>query len=330
VRLASYYDDGVRIGLAVDGEVWSLRAALSLYLFETERTPYHREIAERLVPHDMSLFIRMHHGRMGMFDEVVAYAAAHRDQLAGMAARPLARPLDQVRLLAPLTAPSKVVCSGNSYAAYLVDQGLSEEEWPKDVKISFLKPPTALIGQGDTIAFPPDSEQWDYETELSIVIGRTCSDVAPDRAWDYIFGYTIMNDACVRDIPRWTGRLDSPRGKACDTFAPLGPWITPASHLAGDPNDLGIRTTVDGEIRQDDRTSGLLWPVERIVAFISRYIRLLPGDVIATGSPQGNALICGKWLREGQRIRCEIEGIGALENVIGRKTWNSELPPLGA
>src|SRR3546814_5275319 len=82
-----------------------------------------------------------------------------------------------------------------------------------------------------------------YETELSIVIGRTCSDVSPDQAWDYIFGYTIMNDACVRDIPRWTGRLDSPRGKACDTFAPLGPWITPASHLEGDRKSTRLNSS---------------------------------------------------------------------------------------
>lgn len=328
MRFASYFNDGVRIGLATPEEIWDLRELLSLYLFDTERTPWHREIAERVVPHDMSLFVRLHHGRVGLFEEVMAFAKEHRERLEAMAGRPLAHRPDEVRLLPPVTAPSKVVCAGNSYAAYLVDQKLTEEEWPKDVKISFFKPPSALIGHREPIQFPPDAEQWDYENELAIVIGRTCYDVSPAEAGERIFGYTILNDVCVRDIPRWTGRLDSPRGKALDTFAPLGPWITPTSHLAGDPNNLHLLTTVDGEIRQDDRTSGLLWPVERIIAFISRYIRLLPGDVVSTGSPQGNALISGKWLQAGQTIRCEIEGIGAIENPISRRAWRSELPPL--
>ena len=139
----------------------------------------------------------------------------------------------------------------------------------------------------------PDSNQWDYENELTVVIGRTCSGITPDQAHDYIFGYSILNDACVRDIPSWSGRYDSPRGKAGDTFAPFGPWVV-AKEAVGDPNNLRIRTTVDGELRQDDRTSGLLWPVERIVAFVSRYIKLVPGDIVTTGSTSGNALVTGK------------------------------------
>jgi acylpyruvate hydrolase len=328
MKLASYVDGGTCIGMVLADEIWNLREAYSLYLLETERTPYHREIAERVVPHDMALFVRMHHGRMNFFEHLASELHDRRERYLSMAHGTLVQAFDSAPLLPPLLTPNKVVCAGNSYAAYLVDQGLSEEEWPKDVKISFLKPPSALIAHGETILFPPDSVQWDYETELAIVIGKTCSDVSPERAREYIFGYTILNDACVRDIPKWTGRLDSPRGKAGDTFAPLGPCITPATHLQGDPNDLHLTTVVDGEVRQDDRTSGLLWPVERIVAFVSRYIRLVPGDVISTGSPQGNALICGKWLRPGQTIRCEIEGIGVLENHIGRREWMSELPEL--
>jgi len=328
MKLATYVDGGACIGLVLAEEVWNLKEAYSLYLLDTERATRHREIAERVVPQDMTLFVRLHHGRMEFFEDFAEYATEHRDRLEEMAGRSLVRPFESVRLLPPLMTPNKVVCAGNSYAAYLVDQGLTEEEWPKDVKISFFKPPSALIAHGETIRFPPDSEQWDYETELAIVIGKTCSDVTQEEAKSRIFGYTILNDACVRDIPRWTGRLDSPRGKAVDTLAPFGPCIAPATHLAGDPNDLHLTTTVDGELRQNDRTSGLLWPVERIVAFISRYIRLVPGDVISTGSPQGNALICGKWLRPGQRIRCEIEGIGVLENPIDRRHWTAELPPL--
>ena len=152
-----------------------------------------------------------------------------------------------------------------------------------------------------------------------IVIGRACSDIDEAEARENIFGYSILNDACIRDMPEWTGRYDCPRGKALDTFAPFGPWIVPAEFLKGDPDDLALRTYVDGEERQADRTSGLLWTIARFVAFVSRYIRLSPGDVISTGSTSGNALHTGKFLQVGQKVRCEIEGIGVLEN-----TWASE------
>jgi 2-keto-4-pentenoate hydratase/2-oxohepta-3-ene-1,7-dioic acid hydratase in catechol pathway len=100
-------------------------------------------------------------------------------------------------------------------------------KWPLDVKLSFLKPPSAVITHGETIYFPPDSEQCDCETELAIVIGKPCSDISESEAHDHIFGYSILNDACMRDMPEWTGRYDSPRGKAFDTFAPFGPPTRP-------------------------------------------------------------------------------------------------------
>ena len=146
---------------------------------------------------------------------------------------------------------------------------------------------------------------------------------------EYVFGYSILNDACVRDVPKWSGRYDSPRGKACDTFAPCGPWIVPGKDLGADPNDLALKTWVDDELRQDVRTSGLLWPVQRIVAFVSRYITLAPGDLISTGSGSGNALTGpGDWMRPGQVVRCEAQGIGVLANPVARRSWRSEIPPL--
>jgi 2-keto-4-pentenoate hydratase/2-oxohepta-3-ene-1,7-dioic acid hydratase in catechol pathway len=322
MKLATYYKNGPRLGIVAGDRIWDLREIFGLHLFESERNPRYREIAESLVPDDMALFIRINHGRTDGFAEAVKFAEANVQALTHAASR-----LSDVRLLPPVFAPSKIICCGNSYGKYLREWGLPKNEWPQDVKISFLKPPTALIGHGDTIFFPPDSNQWDYENELTVVIGRTCSGITPDQAHDYIFGYSILNDACVRDIPSWSGRYDSPRGKAGDTFAPFGPWVV-AKEAVGDPNNLRIRTTVDGELRQDDRTSGLLWPVERIVAFVSRYIKLVPGDIVTTGSTSGNALVTGKWLRPGQVVRCEIEGIGVLENTVGVKKWSSDFPPL--
>ena len=323
MKLVTYFADGPRIGLVDDDDLWDLRRVYSLYLFETERNPRHGELAERLVPDDMALFIRLNHGRLDEFEQ--AFRLVHT--LGGAPGR--IGPVDEARLMPPVMAPSKVICCGNSYAEHLKEIGLAPEDWPKDVKISFLKSPTSLIGHGETTYYPPDSVEWDYENELAIVIGKTCSDVSECDADAYIFGYSILNDACVRDIPRWTGRYDSPRGKAGDTLAPFGPCIVPTPYLQGDPNDLRLITTVDGEVRQDARTSGLMWSVQRIVAFISRYIRLVPGDIIATGSASGNALRGpGPYLTEGQIVRCEMEGIGVMENPVGKKTWTSHLPPL--
>ena len=331
MNLATYLMDGPRIGVAQDGQMWDLRRVMAAWLFAIERNVRARAIAEALVPDDMALFVRMNHGGLAQFREAMAWAGENRatsESIAG-ATEALAMPLERVRLLPPIVQPSKVICVGNSYADYLVDQKLPKDEWPKDVKISFLKSPTALIGHEETIRFPPDSHEWDYENELTIVVGRTCQDVSQADADRYIFGYTILNDACVRDVPKWSGRYDSPRGKACDSFAPCGPWIVPRDDLRADPNDLALKTWVDEELRQDVRTSGLMWPMQRILAFVSRYITLAPGDVISTGSGGGNALTGpGDWMKPGQVVRCEAEGIGVLANPVASRRWRSEIPPL--
>jgi acylpyruvate hydrolase len=331
MNLATYLMDGPRIGVAQDSEMWDLRRVMTSWLFMIERNVRAREVAEALVPDDMALFVRLNHGGLEQFREALAWARENRDGFSGggFGNPPLATALDEVKLLPPIVQPSKVICVGNSYADYLVDQKLPKEEWPKDVKISFLKSPTALIGHRETIRFPPDSREWDYENELTIVVGRTCQDVSQADADRYIFGYTILNDACVRDVPKWSGRYDSPRGKACDSFAPCGPWIVPRDDLGPDPNDLALKTWVDDELRQDVRTSGLMWPVQRILAFVSRYITLAPGDVISTGSGGGNALTGpGDWMKPGQVVRCDAEGIGTLANPVSRREWRSEIPPL--
>src|SRR5450830_1449367 len=309
MRLVSYGAPLARIGFLVGDNVVDLRGSYALFLQEAERSGSAEHIAQTCIPDKMNDFMRIYNGTMRRFIPLVQYV---EDQIGRLSSLGIARSVAQTTFLAANPDPNKIVCCGNSYARYLTEWGLPKEEWPQDVKISFLKSPASLIGHNGEIQFPPDSEQWDYENELAIVIGAHCSDIQESEAGQYIFGYTILNDACVRDIPSWTGRYDSPRGKACDTFAPLGPCITPAEFLPKSPNALHIRTTVDGEVRQEDTTAGLLWPIERIVAFVSRYMTLSPEDILATGSTSGNALVCGKWLREGQTVECEIEGIGLL------------------
>ena len=331
MNLATFLSDGPRIGVADGGQLWDLRRVMTAWLTMVERNVRAREVATALVPDDMALFIRQSHGGLDRFHEALAWVRENREicDAARNAGRPLSMGIDDAHWLPPVMQPSKVICVGNSYADYLVDQKLPKDEWPKDVKISFLKSPTALIGHRETIAFPPDSHEWDYENELTIVVGSTCRDVSQADANRYIFGYTILNDACVRDVPKWSGRYDSPRGKACDTFAPCGPWIVPTDDLRADPNDLALKTWVDEELRQDVRTSGLMWPVQRILAFVSRYITLAPGDVISTGSGGGNALTGpGDYMKSGQVVRCHAEGIGELSNPVTARNWRSEIPPL--
>lgn len=326
MRLVAFRNPHATLGFHVGDQVFDFRRAYALYLDEVERNGDGERVAAACIPADINDFIRIYRGSMRRFEGLMAFADAHGAALADMG---IARPYATTPLMAPNPRPRKIVCCGNSYARYLREWGLPEAEWPQDVKISFLKSPASLIGHRETIHFPPDSHEWDYENELAVVIGSHCSDVTEAEAPNHIFGYTVLNDACVRDIPAWTGRYDSPRGKACDTFAPLGPCITPAEFLPRSPNDLEILTKVDGEVRQHDRTSGLLWPVERIVSFVSRYMTLEPGDILATGSTSGNALVCGKWLREGQTITCSIEGIGTLESGIAKRQWRN-MPPKAA
>ena len=152
---------------------------------------------------------------------------------------------------------------------------------------------------------PPDSQRVDYEGELAIVIGRPCRDVPEARARDVVLGYTVANDVTARDLQQADGQWT--RAKGYDSFCPLGPWI----ETTIDPGDLAIRTELDGEVRQDSRTHLLLHPVEELIAYISRVMTLLPGDVILTGTPAGVGPMAS-----GQQVSVTVEGIGTLTNPV--------------
>ena len=325
MKLSTYFDKEPKIGLVDGDKIWDLRLIYARYLFEAERISESSQLATTLVPRDMTMFIRLNHTRLDYFKEAFDFlrlTASEELQSMGL-------PLKTTRLLPPVLTPSKILCCGSSYLEYLqAIPNYPKEKWPKDVKLSFLKQPRALIGHRETIMFPQGSVEGDYENELAIIVGRACSDISEKDASKYIFGYSVFNDACIRDVPEWAGGLDSPRGKANDTQAPLGPWIVPTAFLGKSPNNLSFSTKVAGEIRQQGNTSGLSWTVERIVAYISRFVGLAPGDVITTGSTKGNAHTTRKFLKVGQKIECEIEGIGVLENTVGSRTWKGVIPPL--
>jgi len=219
-------------------------------------------------------------------------------------------PLDDTRLLSPILA-SKVVCVGKNYADHIAEMGGATGPAPADPVI-FLKPNTAIIGPNVPIRLPANASPVHFEGELAVVIGRPCKDVAADRAADSILGYTIANDVSARDQQKADGQWT--RAKGHDTFCPVGPWI--ATDI--DPADLELRTAVNGEIKQDSRTSLMIHDVGAIVEWISAVMTLLPGDLILTGTPAGVGPI-----EDGDTVNITITDIGTLSNPVVRKGKSS-------
>ena len=237
----------------------------------------------------------------------------HPDTVSTLTGDPLAGPvqytgerhrLDDVRLLAPVIPRSKIVAVGRNYAAHAAEMGNEVRETP----LCFYKPNTAVIGPDDVIVPPAVSRHISYEGELAVVIGRICKDVPVERAEEVIFGYTVANDVTLRDLQEPDGQWA--RAKGFDTSCPLGPWI--ASHFSlAEASDLLVTTTVDGEQRQHDSTRLMIHPIAELVAHITSFTTLLPGDVILTGTPAG----VGR-LEPGQEVSVTIEGIGTLTNTL--------------
>ena len=207
--------------------------------------------------------------------------------------------LDSVKLLAPVIPRSKVVCVGKNYADHAKEMDRVVPEQP----VIFIKPNTSVIGPDDAIVWPSMSKKVDHEAELAIVIGKICKDVPKERVQDVIFGYTIGNDVTARDLQKVDGQWS--RAKGFDTFCPLGPWI----ETDIDPSDLAISAEVDGQMRQSDRTSSMIFDIPTIIHFITQVYTLLPGDVILTGTPAGVGVI-----PVGSTVSISIEGIGTLSN----------------
>jgi len=207
--------------------------------------------------------------------------------------------LDQVELLAPCQ-PTKIVAVGLNYASHAAELG---DTLPAEPLI-FLKPPSAVLDPGATIVYPGHmSQRVDYEAELAVVIGRQARHVRRGEAREFVAGYTCANDVTARDLQQQDGQWS--RAKGFDTFCPLGPWIVQGL----EPSDLAVRSRVNGELRQDGRTSDLIFGVEALIAHISAIMTLEPGDVILTGTPSGIGP-----LQPGDRVVIEVEGIGTLEN----------------
>ncbi|TDQ53645.1 fumarylacetoacetate hydrolase family protein [Actinorugispora endophytica] len=220
-------------------------------------------------------------------------------QLTGERAR-----LEDVRLLSPVL-PSKVVCIGKNYADHVAEMRHITGEGTAE-PVVFLKPSTSVAGPDDPVFYPALSSRVDFEGELAVVIGRVCREVPVERAKDVVFGYTVGNDVTARDLQQtdkqWT------RAKGFDSFCPLGPWIETGLSLE-EAADLRVTTTVDGEVRQDGSTAQMIRGIPEVIAYVSSFMTLLPGDVILTGTPAGVGPV-----EVGQSMTVSIERIGDLTN----------------
>ena len=235
------------------------------------------------------------------------------DTIAVIVGDPLAGPvnytgeriaLDDARLLAPVIPRSKILAVGKNYAAHAAE---FDGEVPPEPLI-FMKPNTSVIGPDDVIVRPQLSHNVHFEGELAVVIGRFCRKVPVERAAEVIFGYTVANDVTARDLQRSDGQWT--RAKGFDTFCPLGPWIV--THLGIDEAaDLSLVTSVDGEVKQDANTNQMVYSIAELIAYVSAFATLLPGDVLLTGTPAGVGPLLA-----GQRVSVEIDGIGTLTNPV--------------
>ncbi len=216
-----------------------------------------------------------------------------------------------ITFAAPIPRPPKLICIGLNYRDHAAEAKLALPEVPT----MFAKFPTSVIGHGHPIVLPRNSVKPDYEAEFAVVIGRRGRHIAADDWHDYVFGYTILNDVSARDFQMATSQWMI--GKTFDTFAPIGPAIVTADEIA-DPHSLRISLTINGETLQDSNTGNLIFRVPQLIAYLSSVFTLEPGDIIATGTPAGVGFARKppRWLKPGDQVKIQIEGIGELFNPV--------------
>lgn len=238
---------------------------------------------------------------------------------------PISVMIDDVQLLVPIPAPSKLLLLAGNYSKHIEEGGGKAEERQKTFPYVFMKPPlTTLTHPGQPVKIPEVSPDYiDWELELGIVMGKACKGVSEAEALNYVAGYTVINDISDRKFrpnPSRTERekdsfFDWQHGKWHDTFCPMGPCITPTDDIS-DPQALKMKLLVNGNIEQDASTAEMIFPVAAIVAFISSFVHLEPGDIISTGTPSGVGASKNKFLKSGDQMEAEIEKIGILKSPV--------------
>lgn len=283
MKIVSFYArDGVRLGIETDTGVVDVRATA-----EAAGLPAPSTTRELIA------------GGPETLEQVNQVLAAATETIA---------PAD-VQHAPPVTDPEKIICVGANYRKHSEEAGLPVPDQP----IYFPKYRNSLAGHGEDVVIPAVTERTDYEVELVAVIGRAARKVSVEDALDHVFGYATGNDLSARELQMRTSQWMY--GKAIDGYAPLGPWVVTADEV-GDPQDLELKTWVNGELRQNSNTKDMVFSVAELVSDLSQIMTLEPGDVIYTGTPEG--VILGmqdkKWLQPGDEVACEIQGLGRLVN----------------
>lgn len=226
-------------------------------------------------------------------------------------------PLSSIQLLSPISRPPRIFCVGLNYQDHAAESKMVVQSVPT----IFMKLSSAITGPDSEIVLPPNSSQPDYEAELAVVIGRAARNVTPENWRDCVFGYTILNDVSARDVQLSTSQWTL--GKSFPTFCPIGPSVVTADELA-DPHNLDVRLTINGETMQQANTRDFIFDIPAVLGYISAIVPLEAGDIVSTGTPQGVGLgrTPPRWLRPGEEVVIEIDGIGRLVNRTTTATAN--------
>ena len=239
-------------------------------------------------------------------------AILKRDGINALVERKLGVPAAKARLEAPFPRPARnVFCLGRNYKEHAAERGAAAPEHP----VYFTKAPETVVGPNAKVIHHNATKELDYEVELTVIIGSAGKDIPREQALGHVFGYTIVNDVTARDVQKRHQQWF--HGKSMDTFCPMGPVLVTADELP-DPQALAISLRVNGQLRQSSHTSKMIFPVAQCIDVLSQGMTLLPGDVIATGTPEGVGAASGNFLKAGDRIEAEVEGIGILHSKIVR------------
>lgn len=310
MKLVSYAgESGSRAGIMVEDVALDLQKLGSF--FRASCGKYDSEDwARKHFPRRMEDLITSWGENRPCLEEAVSFYDEKKEEVRGRIPAAFS-PASRVKLLAPMMRPGKFVCLGRNYREHVSESGKALPDEP----VIFGQFPSAIIGPGEPIVIPPRSTKVDYEAELAFVIGSRCRFVDEENALERVAGYLNYNDVTARDVQQkdvqWT------RGKNCDTFSPLGPYLVTSDEV-GDPQNLRIRLEVNGEVLQDSSTSRMNFTVAQIISLLSQTMTLEPGDIIGTGSPAGIGLYQDppRFLQPGDVVVQEIEKLGRLENPV--------------
>ncbi len=294
------------------GQVVDLNRALAIKLAYADVGAPEAE-ADSLLPTDARLFLQKLPVSLDAAREALEFAADALDRYDApdVLRAGVVETRSRVRLSAPVPRPGKIVGVSRNYPAHAAERGDDTSDEP----VLFLKAPSAVIGPDDEIRLPPACSRVDFEGELAVVIGRSARGVITDEALGYVAGYCAANDVSARDYQDERGQHFI--GKSCDSFAPLGPALVTSDEI-GNPQSLAIRTTLSGEVMQSASTKEMRFSIAQVIAFASRLMTLEPGDVLLTGTPAGvgSARKPPRYLRDGDVVDIEIEGVGRLRNYV--------------